>query len=358
MTDYLTTDTELTSIANAIRTKGGTSASLTYPTGFVDAIDAIPTGGSSSTLLKSIIERTAVTSPTLPDDLTKIGNYVFYNYSSFALTSLPSGVTSIGTYAFYGCTALALASLPSGITSLGNYAFYGCSNISLTSLPSGITTIGYAVFQNCTNITLTSLPSGVTSIGSNAFYGCSNVVLTSLPSGLTSVGNMAFSGTGITSIVIPSGLKNITDAFRNCTHLTSISGNSVTTISGNGLSGCTSLVDARFPNYSSALSANAFGSCNNLAVADIGSAISIYANAFSSCYKLQTLVLRKTGSICPLANVSAFTNTPMSGYNSLTGTVYVPSALISSYKTASNWSTLYNNGTLTFAAIEGSPYEL
>ena len=45
MADYLTTDTELTSIANAIRTKGGTSAALTYPAGFVSAIEAIPTGG-------------------------------------------------------------------------------------------------------------------------------------------------------------------------------------------------------------------------------------------------------------------------------------------------------------------------
>ena len=43
MADYLTTDTELTSIANAIRTKGGTSASLVYPTGFVSAINAIST---------------------------------------------------------------------------------------------------------------------------------------------------------------------------------------------------------------------------------------------------------------------------------------------------------------------------
>ena len=42
--DYLTTDTELTSVANAIRTKGGTSASLVYPTGFVSAIEAISTG--------------------------------------------------------------------------------------------------------------------------------------------------------------------------------------------------------------------------------------------------------------------------------------------------------------------------
>lgn len=42
---YLTTDTELASVADAIRTKGGTSAQLTYPTGFVSAINAIPTGG-------------------------------------------------------------------------------------------------------------------------------------------------------------------------------------------------------------------------------------------------------------------------------------------------------------------------
>jgi hypothetical protein len=49
-TDYKTTDTELTSIANAIRTKGGTSASLVYPTGFVSAINDISTGGTMVTV--------------------------------------------------------------------------------------------------------------------------------------------------------------------------------------------------------------------------------------------------------------------------------------------------------------------
>lgn len=54
MADYLTTDTELTSIANAIRTKGGTSASLTYPTGFVTAINNIPTGSTPTLISKNI----------------------------------------------------------------------------------------------------------------------------------------------------------------------------------------------------------------------------------------------------------------------------------------------------------------
>lgn len=45
--DYLVTDTELSDIADAIRAKGGTSAPLVYPTGFVSAINDIPSGGTS-----------------------------------------------------------------------------------------------------------------------------------------------------------------------------------------------------------------------------------------------------------------------------------------------------------------------
>lgn len=46
--DYLTNSNELKSVANAIRTKGGTSESLTYPSGFVSAIQAISTGTNIS----------------------------------------------------------------------------------------------------------------------------------------------------------------------------------------------------------------------------------------------------------------------------------------------------------------------
>lgn len=42
-------DSDLTSVANAIRTKGGTSADLAFPAGFVSAVTAIPTGSGSET---------------------------------------------------------------------------------------------------------------------------------------------------------------------------------------------------------------------------------------------------------------------------------------------------------------------
>ena len=45
--DYLVSDTDLTSVADAIRAKGGTSAQLSFPNGFNTAIANIPSGGSS-----------------------------------------------------------------------------------------------------------------------------------------------------------------------------------------------------------------------------------------------------------------------------------------------------------------------
>jgi len=48
MADYLTTDTDLTAVANAIREKGGTSAALVWPSGYVDAIGAISGGGGGT----------------------------------------------------------------------------------------------------------------------------------------------------------------------------------------------------------------------------------------------------------------------------------------------------------------------
>lgn len=73
MADYLTTDVELTSVANAIRTKGGTSAALTYPTGFVSAIQAIPTGGGASNFIEGTF--------TTPDDETLTVNNITLQYS-------------------------------------------------------------------------------------------------------------------------------------------------------------------------------------------------------------------------------------------------------------------------------------
>ena len=303
-------------------------------------------GGGSNADYKAFLERSTNT-PTLPSDLTTIAMNACREWASLALTSLPSSVTSIGTYAFYGCTNLALTGLPSGLTTIGYGAFYQCTSLALTSLPSSVSSLGNSSFYGCTNLALTSLPSGITTIPQECFKNCYNLEITTLPDSVTYIGS---------------------SAFNCCEKMTSISCNGViTSLYGGAFNGYTGhamqLRSVSFPNMTAQVQ-TAFGSstaanaCQSLAFADIGKAASIWANAFANCYALTTLVIRKTDSICTLNNVSAFNNTPLSGYNSQTGTVYVPSALISTYQTANNWKTLYDNGTVSFVAIEGSPYEL
>lgn len=44
-TEYLTNDTDLKAVADAIRTKAGSTAALSFPDGFVSAVNGIETGG-------------------------------------------------------------------------------------------------------------------------------------------------------------------------------------------------------------------------------------------------------------------------------------------------------------------------
>lgn len=73
LVDSTQLDADLTSVANAIRAKGGTSASLAFPADFVSAIADIPTGGGSSAETGSFV---ATTSDTLTISVTSLHNYL------------------------------------------------------------------------------------------------------------------------------------------------------------------------------------------------------------------------------------------------------------------------------------------
>ena len=67
MAEFLTFDTDLTAVANAIRAKGGTSAQLIYPSGFVSAIQAIQTGITPKLVVTTTpaVSYTHLTLPTI-----------------------------------------------------------------------------------------------------------------------------------------------------------------------------------------------------------------------------------------------------------------------------------------------------
>ena len=174
-----TDTTNYTNIAAAIREKNGATDQYT-PAQMAAAIMALEVGGGDDGSFRAVLERTAV-SPTLPDDLTKIGRDAFSGCASLALTSLPEGVTSIGNGAFYDCTSLALTSLPAGVTSIGYGAFYGCTSLALTSLPAGVTSIGDSAFYGCTSLTALTFMGKPAFIGPDAFSNCPKLTTINVP---------------------------------------------------------------------------------------------------------------------------------------------------------------------------------
>ena len=122
MAEYLTNTTDLTSVANAIRTKGGTTAQLVYPSGFVSAINAIETGGGGSDeLVNSLIDRTIS------------GAYV------------NNTVTIIGRYGLAGCTKLTSVMLPAVRITDGN-SMVDCSELIKADF-SNLQNIRYLTFS-------------------------------------------------------------------------------------------------------------------------------------------------------------------------------------------------------------------
>ena len=80
-------------------------------------------------------------------------------------------VTSIGKRAFQNCV-LTSVTIPNSATSIGQGAFALCTGLTSVTIPNSVTSIGGAAFSGCTGLTSVTIPNSVTSIGWSAFSGC------------------------------------------------------------------------------------------------------------------------------------------------------------------------------------------
>ena len=210
----------------------------------------------------------SLTSITIPDSVTWIGNNAFDNCSSLTSITIPDSVTWIGNNTFGYCSSLTSITIPNSVTSIGSYAFYNCSSLTSATIGNSVTWIGNNAFDNCSSLTSITIPDSVTSIGEDAFYNCSSLTSVTIGNSVTSIDRSAFYNCySLTSVTIGNSVTSIGNyAFDNCSSLTSITiPNSVTSIERGAFYNCSSLTSITIPNSVTSIGNNAFYNCSSLA---------------------------------------------------------------------------------------------
>lgn len=204
-----------------------------------------------------------------------------------------------------------------------------------------------AVIDSIIQRTITEFKDNrVKTLGQWAFNGCKELEIVDLPNLTDAWGEEIFAGcVSLKSISFPKLIswRATASLFSGCTNLASVSLPQITVLDVGYFSDCSSLKEVRTPNAKT-VAENAFKNCTALEYVDLPMATQINRYGFSGATNLTALILRSE-TMCTLGELSSLQETPIvSG----TGYIYVPSALINSYKAATNWSTYANQ----FRALE------
>ena len=81
-------------------------------------------------------------------------------------------VKIIRGFGFNDCTQLSSITIPESITTIGNWAFQSCSSLTTITLPNGVSEIFREAFGNCSNLESIYLPRSLKTIGRNVFPYC------------------------------------------------------------------------------------------------------------------------------------------------------------------------------------------
>ena len=293
----------------------------------------------------------------IPNTVTSIGSYAFYNTAICGPLYIPNSVTEIGEGAFENCMNLNFLSLQSNLKRIGNRAFKACRFSGRLTIPNSVTEIGDYAFYDCNrfdkdlilsenlkkigsyafagckkfsegNLTI---PNSVTEIGDGAFSDCSSFRKElKLSENLAKIGNKAFMNCNYLrgNLTIPNSVTEIGEqAFLNCTGFngTLTLSNKLETIGVSAFNGCTGFTGSlTLPSSVTTIGKSAFYSCRSFTKLELPNTLSVIpTQAFTHCRSLSgELVI--PASVTEIGRLAFY---DCQNLNAVTGQVTLPKSL-------------------------------
>ena len=276
-------------------TKDG-SKLIDYP-GAADAVKSFEIPSGVTEVAAGSFNGCDAENVVFPDGVKNIGGWLF-SASTTKSVSFGDGLKSIGTGAFSGVstlenvdfrneedglsigdmafatTGLQSVALPAGVTFVGDEAFKqspSLSEVIFEGKDTGLS-IGKQAFLSCPKLEKVTLPEGVSAVKDQAFQNCKgleSVVFGGASNDLV-IGSGAFTGTALSSVEFPAGIKEIgSTSFNGLSTLKTIS--FAGDVSADGLTidryafqHASGLVSVRLPEGVKKMGEYCFSQCQNL----------------------------------------------------------------------------------------------
>jgi len=286
---------------------------------------------------------TSLTSVKFPSSLRQIYGSAFSETTALQAVTFNDGLDGIGSSAFSG-SGLTTVTLPNSLTYLGDYAFSDCKDLASISIGTGITEIPYNCFTGCNALTSVDLPEHVTSIGGGAYSYCNGLVSITLPGSIQSVGASAFAScSNLEEVVIPDNVTTLgTGAFQYDSKLKYVQiGKGVATLEKDLFNSCESLSSVELSEGLTAVKAFVFEDCSSLKTVTFPSTLTTLSESTSFGWSPESLYFLGTQP----ATGERSTDEPFYGLYDKTK-VYVPESAFDDYKQSTVFEKFFEEDNL------------
>lgn len=347
---------------------------------------------------QAFIDREKITQVNIPSTIESIGNLAFngcISLTSFNVNSKNANFCSENGILFNKAKTTLLQypsakadtdySIPDGVTKIEDWAFYDCNKLTVMTIPSSVATIGEYALNFCTGLTELFVHAKTPpTVGTNAFINVNLAIPVYVPAASLDTYKAAAAWKDfnnlqalVTEFTVNNLKYKVTDYIANKVELTGYTTEptgkldipasvtygsktySVTSIVEQAFDGCSALTEVTIPASVTSVGSDVFNGCSSLTQATIGDGLTeISMFMFTNCSALEKLVIGKGvtkiesfafANCSNLKEITVLASNPPSvasdrSFENVSRDIpiYVPLESLAAYKAAEVWKEFTN----------------